>query len=139
MLNSPLHSVQLAITKYLCLVQPLNNEKLPCAGQGQELWVNIAVPPLPELWLHKFHLCAIPGHQNQRKDPLERSTLWIFSDPLVICPNQTALEMMLSIEILMEHFHGLIFPLTQGQEHVAKDLELMPQYYIILMLEVVHE
>ena len=91
--------------------------------------VNVAVPPLPELSLHEFHLCSF--RQNRRKDTLEKSTealeksllwifeksknpkileksiLWIFQDPPVICPNQTASRMH-SIEILVEHCRGLI-------------------------------
>ena len=43
--------------------------------------VNIAVPPLPEFLLHKFHLHAIS--QNWRRDTLEKkSILWIFQDLL---------------------------------------------------------
>ena len=42
------------------------------------------------------------------------------------------------IEILVEHFRGLIFSLSQGQEHLAEDWELMSQFYLILQLEVVH-
>ena len=53
------------------------------------------------------------------KDTLEKSILWIFQDLLVIGPNQT--EMMLCIEIFVEHCRGLIFPPTQGQEPGAKD------------------
>ena len=59
LLNSPVHSLESAISKHLCRVWPLNHKKLPCAGPGQELSVNIAVPPLPKLPLHKLHLCAI--------------------------------------------------------------------------------
>ena len=84
--------------------------------------VNIAVPPLPELPLHKFHLCTI--RRNRRKDTLERSILWIFQDLLVILPNQTARGMVRRIEILVEHFRGSIFPLPQGQEHLPEDWEL---------------
>ena len=32
-------------------VLPLNSKNLSCAGQGQELPVNFAVPPLPNLHL----------------------------------------------------------------------------------------
>ena len=67
--NSPVHSLESAFSKYLCRVRPLNDKKLPCAGLGQELSVIITVPPLPELPLHKFHLCTI--RWNRRKDTLE--------------------------------------------------------------------
>ena len=125
--NPPAHSLESAISKHLCRVWPLNHKKLPCAGPGQELSVNIAVPPLPELPLHKFHLCAI--RWNRRKDTL---ILWIFQDLPVIRPNQTAREMMRRIEILVEHFRGLIFPSPQGQELLAKDQKFMPRFYLIL-------
>ena len=69
--------------------------------------VNIAVPPLPEFLLHKFHLHAIS--QNWRRDTLEKkSILWIFQDLLVICANQTANGKMCSIEILLDDCCGLI-------------------------------
>ena len=103
---------------------------MPCAGLGQELSVNIAVPPLPDHPLYKFHLCSICW--NQSKDTLEKFILWIFQDLPVICPNQTAHEMMYSIEILIKHSSGLIFPSTQGQVNLAEDWELMPQFYLIM-------
>ena len=64
---------------HLCQVLPLNDKQLPCAGSGQELEVNIAVPPLPKLLLNKFHLCAIRWN-------LEKSIVWIFQDLPVIHP-----------------------------------------------------
>ena len=42
-------SLESAISKYLCRIRPLNDKKLLCAGPGQELSVNIAVPPLPKV------------------------------------------------------------------------------------------
>ena len=110
-------------------VGSLNDKKLPCAGQGQELSVNIAVSPVPELPLHKFYLCAI--RRNRRKDTLEKPILWIFHDLPVIRPNQTAREMMLRIEILMK-CRGSIFPSTQGQERLGRRLGInaliLPNY-----------
>ena len=110
---------------------------MPCAGSRQELSVNIAVPTRPKLPLHKIHLCAI--RQNGRKDSLEKSILCIFQDLPVIRQMQTAREMMRSIEVLVEHFCGSIFPSTQGQERLAKDWELMPQFNLVLELEVVYK
>ena len=52
---------------------------------------------------------------------MDFSILWIFQDLPVIRPKQTAREMMRRIEILVEHFLGLIFPSTQGQERLAED------------------
>ena len=118
------HSLEPAISKHLCQVWPVNHKKLPCAGPGQELSVNIAVPPLPELPLHKLHLCAI--RRNRRKDTHEKSILLNFQDLPVIRPNQTAREMMRRIEILVEHCRGSIFQSTQGQERLAEDWEQMP-------------
>ena len=119
-----------AISKHLSWIQPPNGKKLLCAGQGQELSVSIAVPPLSKLSLHKFHLCAI--RQNRGKDFLKKSILWIFQDPQVIHLNQTACGMMSSIEILIEHCCGWNFWLPQGQEHLAEVWELMQQFYLIL-------
>ena len=59
-------------------------------------------------------------------------TPWIFQDLPVIRLNQTAREMMRRIEILVEHCRGSIFPLTQGQERLAEDWELMPRFYLVL-------
>ena len=77
-------------------------------GQGKELSVNIAVPPLPELLLHKFHLCAI--RRNQRKDTLEKSTEWIFqmyfSRSSGDSSKSDSCEMMCSIENLVERRCG---------------------------------
>ena len=99
--------------------------------------MNIAVPPLPELLLHKFHLCAI--RQNRRRDTLEKSILWIFQDLLVICPNQTARKMMHSIEILVEHCRGSMLLSSQGPKRLPEDCELMAQFNLNLQLEVVHK
>ena len=91
---------------------------------------------VPELPLDKFHLCAI--RWNWRKDTLRKSVLWIFQDLPVIRPNQTARGMMpRHFEILVEHWRGLIFWSTQRQERLAGYWELMPQFYLILWLEVV--
>ena len=57
---------------------------------------------------------------------------FFFQDLPVMCPNQNACEMMCHIEILVEHLSGSIFPSTQGQEQLAEDWELMPQFYLIL-------
>ena len=50
-----------------------------CLIQGQELSVSIAVPPLPKLPFHKFHLCAIHWNSTvptwQKKITLEKTTL----------------------------------------------------------------
>ena len=70
------------------------------------------------------------------KDTLEKS---ILQDLPVIRPNQTAIEMIRRIEILVEHCSGSIFPSTQGEERSAEDWEKMPRFYLILWLEVVHE
>ena len=43
------------------------------------------------------------------------------------------------MEILVEHFRGLIFPSTQGQELLAEDWKLMAHFNLILWLEVVHK
>ena len=80
--------------------------------------------------LHELHLCAI--RRNRRKDTLEKSILWIFQDLPLICPDQTAREMMLLIVILVEHFRGSIFPSCQGQDRSAKDWEWRPQFYLII-------
>ena len=123
--SSPPVAVESAISKHHCRVRtvwPLNDKKLSCAGSGTGTFGKyFAVPPLPELPLHKFQLCAI--RWNRRKDTLENSILWIFQDLPVIRWNQTAREMMRRIEILVEHCRGSIFPSTKGQRRLAEDWE----------------
>ena len=82
---------------------------------GTGTFGNIAVPPLPELPLHKFHRCAI--RRNRRKDIVEKSILWIFQDSLLIRVNQTVMMR------LVEHRCGSNFRSTQAQECSGEDWE----------------
>ena len=75
----------------LQLWQP-NSKNIPCSGQEQEQLVNTARPLLPKLRLHKFSLWA--SSQQQSRDALQTSILWIFHDPPVNSLNQTGNEMM---------------------------------------------
>ena len=72
----PVHSLESAISKHAGRVGPPNGKKLSCAEQGQELLVNIAVPPLPKLSLHKLPLCASVG--TEEKIPLKNSFCGFF-------------------------------------------------------------
>ena len=75
----------------LQLWQP-NSKNIPCSGQEQEQLVNTARPLLPKLRLHKFSLRA--SSQQQSRNALQTSILWIFHDPPVNSLNQTGNEMM---------------------------------------------
>ena len=67
-------------------------KQIACSGQEQEQSVNTAHPLLPKLRLHKFSIRA--SSQQQSRDALQTSILWIFHDPPVNSLNQTGNEMM---------------------------------------------
>ena len=72
--------------------------QVPCDGLEQEQ-INTAPPLLPKLCLHMFFLLIIG--QQQSKDVLQTSILWMFQDHQVKCLNQTGYEMMCHLGILV--------------------------------------
>ena len=92
----------------------------PSSVSGISAWYFRNCQSFDGLWILKNPFCGF------------FKTEWIFQDFAVIRPNQTACETMWGIEILVEHFRGLIFPSTERQERFAEDWEWMPLFYLIL-------
>ena len=85
-----------------CQVRPPKCKQFPCGEQEQEQPVNTAPPTLPELRIHKFSLRTCG--QQQSRDTLRTSILWMSHDHPVNCPYQTGHEMMCRSGISVEQW-----------------------------------
>ena len=109
-----------------------------CHVLDRDRFVNIAVPPLPELPNHKFHLRAI--RLNRKKIPLKNP----FCGFVRILPESCDLCESGCSRDDVQHWDSrwallyLDFPINSGTRAFGWR-EIIQQFYIILLLEVEHK
>ena len=122
-----------------CWGLPSNCKTFPCGGQEQEQLVNTAPPQLPRLCLHKFSLLACG--QQQSRDALWTSILWMLHDHPMNCLDQTGHGMMchsgiyIKLSIFFAKF-AWYADLFEDLMRSGRDWTTMLQSYLILLLKV---